>query len=83
MRTLSLRLDRHQASADADAAWLVQQDAVERVLYPGLPDHPGHAAWQRDASGTNGLVSVIFRPGFDMRAFVLEDLGQAMAATGD
>lgn len=69
MRTLGLRLDRHQASAAEIAAWLDGRDGIERVLYPQRLDHPGHAFWQRDASGTNGLVSVMFEPGFDVRAF--------------
>ena len=63
MRTLSLRLDRHQASADAVAAWPVQQEAVERVLYPGLPDHPGHAAAARQMRDYGGMVSFTVRGG--------------------
>ena len=61
MRTLGLRLERHQSSAARVAAWFQQRDEVTRVLYPDLPDHPGHAIWQRDASGTNATASAAAR----------------------
>ena len=69
MRTLSLRLERHEASALTVAEWLSGHDGIERVLHPGLPDHPGYEVWQRDGTGTNGLLSVAFSARFDARAF--------------
>ncbi len=57
LETLRLRMEAHSASALALARWLDQQDAVERVFYAGLPDHPGHslAATQQRAFG--GVLS--------------------------
>jgi cystathionine beta-lyase/cystathionine gamma-synthase len=53
--TLSVRVDRHAANAAALAAWLERQDGVRRVLYPGLPSHPQHAAAMRQfRSGVAG-----------------------------
>src|SRR5690625_3882884 len=42
LKTLGVRMDRHVANATAIAEWLIEQPGVEKVHYPGLPDHPGH-----------------------------------------
>ena len=69
MRTLHLRLARHEESASKIARWLAGQDAVIQVMHPELPGHPGYEIWRRDGSGTNGLLSVVFDDGFDVRKF--------------
>jgi cystathionine beta-lyase len=61
LRTLAVRLERHQASAMKVARFLAERPEVSRVLYPALPDHPGNALWQRDWRGASGLFSIIFR----------------------
>jgi cystathionine beta-lyase len=55
LRTLGVRLERHQASGLAVAAWLAGRPEVGRVLHPALPGDPGHALWQRDFAGASGL----------------------------
>lgn len=70
IRTLNLRLERHQENTLQVLRWLEGRTEVERVLHPALPHHCGHSAWQRDASGTNGLVTVVFGKGFDARLFM-------------
>ena len=70
MRTLHLRLERHQENALRVAEWFKAQDCVAGVLHPSLPEHPGQAIWARDADGTNGLLSVIFRDGFDLKGLL-------------
>ena len=62
LRTLAVRLERHNASALTVAAWLAEQPQVARVLHPGLPNHPGHAIWSRDFSGSSGLFSIVLHP---------------------
>jgi cystathionine beta-lyase len=62
LRTLSVRLERHQANALRLASWLQARPEVERVLYPALPDDPGHALWRRDFSGACGLFGVLLKP---------------------
>ncbi len=57
-RTLQLRMARHCESAAAVADLLVSHPAVARVLYPGLPDHPGHAVAARQMSAFGGMVSM-------------------------
>lgn len=62
LRTLDVRLERHQKSALAVAEWLAGRREVDRVLYPALPNDPGHALWKRDYTGASGLFSVVLKP---------------------
>jgi cysteine-S-conjugate beta-lyase len=62
LRTMAVRLKRHQESGLAVARWLADRPEVARVLHPGLPEDPGHALWRRDFSGASGLFSVVLRP---------------------
>ncbi|HSI41066.1 MAG TPA: cystathionine beta-lyase [Xanthobacteraceae bacterium] len=62
LRTMGVRLARHQQSALTVARWLAGRPEVLRVLHPALPEHPGHAIWTRDFTGASGLFSLILRP---------------------
>jgi cystathionine beta-lyase len=62
LRTLSVRLQRHQENGLALARWLRRRPEVERVIHPALPDHPDHALWRRDFQGANGLFAVQLKP---------------------
>jgi cystathionine beta-lyase len=62
LRTLAVRLDRHQESALAVARWLEQRPEVLRLLHPALASHPGHALWKRDFTGASGLFSMVLKP---------------------
>ncbi|MDR6955639.1 cystathionine beta-lyase [Ancylobacter sp. 3268] len=62
LRTLSVRLARHQQSALTVARWLAGRPEVRRVLHPALPEDPGHAIWSRDFTGASGLFSVVLNP---------------------
>ncbi|MBS7540304.1 cystathionine beta-lyase [Ancylobacter lacus] len=62
LRTLKVRLERHQASGLTVARWLQNRPEVLSVLHPALPEHPGHNVWKRDFSGASGLFSVVLRP---------------------
>jgi cystathionine gamma-synthase len=64
MRTLELRVKAAAESAALLAVWLGRHPAVGRVLYPGLPDHPGHAVAARQmAGGFGGMLSIRVRGG--------------------
>jgi cystathionine gamma-synthase len=58
LKTLELRMHRHSDNAALVAAFLLGHPAVSSVLYPGLPDHPGHAVAARQMRGFGGMVSV-------------------------
>ena len=57
--------DRHCLKARAIVDLLVRHPAVERVLYPQLPDHPGHAAAARQMRDYGGMVSFTLRDGIE------------------
>ena len=63
LKTLGVRMDRHTSNAQQIAEWLVDRPGVERVLYPGLADHPGHELAARQMTGFGGMVSVQFTGG--------------------
>ena len=62
LRTLAIRLARHQETGLALARWLAARPEVARVLHPALESDPGHAIWRRDFCGASGLFSVILKP---------------------
>jgi cystathionine beta-lyase, bacterial len=62
MRTLAVRLARHQETALQVARWLADRDEVVHVRHPAFADCPGHENWRRDFTGANGLLSVVLRP---------------------
>jgi cystathionine gamma-synthase len=57
IKTLGVRMDRHQANAARIAEFLLGHPDVTSVLYPGLPDHPGHEIAARQMSGFGGMLS--------------------------
>jgi cystathionine gamma-synthase len=57
VKTLAVRMDRHNANAERIAAHLVEHPAVTQVLYPGLPEHPGHELATRQMRGFGGMIS--------------------------
>ncbi|CAN7505400.1 cystathionine beta-lyase [Mesorhizobium amorphae] len=63
LRTMGVRLEHHQKSALAIAAWLEGQPGVARVLHPALPSHPDYALWKRDFCGSSGIFSVVLEGG--------------------
>lgn len=57
MKTLALRMERHQYNATRMAEWLQQHPAVAEVYYPGLPSHPGYDVQQSQSKGNTGIFS--------------------------
>ena len=62
LKTLGVRMDRHCSNAQAIAEYLDGRDEVATVLYPGLPQHPGHEVAKRQSTGKGfgGMISVRF-----------------------
>ncbi len=69
IKTLHVRMDRHCAHARAVAQFLREHPAVERVYFPGFPDHPGADVHARQAHGPGGMVTFSVRPGIDLDRF--------------
>jgi len=68
LRTLALRMERHQSNALAVARFLEQHPRVSRVHYPGLPSHPQYELGRRQMRGTSGLMS------FELKDATREDV---------
>ncbi|HLI10858.1 MAG TPA: cystathionine beta-lyase [Alphaproteobacteria bacterium] len=62
IRTLAVRLARHQENGLRLARWLQARPEVARVVHPGLPQDPGHQLWKRDFTGACGLFGVMLKP---------------------
>lgn len=58
VKTLALRVERHNQNALELARWLEQQPKVAKVHYPGLASHPQHALAQRQMEGFGGVISI-------------------------
>lgn len=63
LRTMGVRLERHERSALDVATWLQARPEVARVLHPALPDDPGHAIWKRDFGRSTGLFAFVLNGG--------------------
>lgn len=59
LRSLHTRLAAHEKAGLEIADWLAARPEVSSVLHPARPDHPDHAVWKRDFSGSNGLFAFI------------------------
>lgn len=62
LRTLEVRLRRHEQSALQVAGWLAQRADVSEVYHPALEDSPGHSIWRRDFTGSSGLFAFALSP---------------------
>src|SRR5688500_11629542 len=72
IKTLGVRIDRHQANAARVAEFLLDHPAVASVRYPGLPDHPGHDIVAKQMSGFGGMLSFRLAGGEDAALRVCE-----------
>lgn len=62
LRSMSARLRTHEENAYHIAEVLQEHPAVQRVIWPALPNHPDHAIWQRDFTGAASLFAFILKP---------------------
>jgi len=72
VKTLGVRMDRHCSNARVVADFLTDHDAVDRVYYPGLIDHPGHDIAVAQMSDFGGMVSFTLKSGVDVARKVCE-----------
>ena len=57
LKTLAIRMDRHDGNASSIAIWLQNHPRVAKVYFPGLASHPGHSVHERQAGGWGGMIS--------------------------
>ena len=68
LKTLAVRVERHNVNALAVARWLEKDSRVKTVYYPGLPSHPDHAIAARQMRGFGGMVCLDLGGGYDRAA---------------
>lgn len=73
LRTMGVRLERHQQTTLALAQWLETDRRVARVLHPALPSFPGHDLWKRDFCGSSGIFSIVLNGGGKKEAHAFLD----------
>ncbi len=61
LRTLAVRLARHQETGLKLAHWLGERKEVARILHPAIPGSPGHEIWKRDFTGAAGVFSIVLK----------------------
>ena len=80
VRTLDVRVRRHNENALALARWFEAQPRVRRSIYPGLESHPDHAVARELMAGFGGMLSLVLRGGGAAADRFMEALELAMAA---
>jgi len=74
IKTLDVRMCRHNESASRIAAHLESHPAVERVVFPGLESHPQHELYRKQMSGPSGMITFFIRGGLDEARLFLENV---------
>jgi len=74
LKTLHLRMERQEKNAHQVAQFLSKSDQVEKVLFPGLPNHPHHALAKKQMSGYSGIVTFWLKGGIAESRKFLENL---------
>lgn len=69
IKTLGVRLDRHQENAIKIAQWLVKHENIKTVYYPGLESDPGYEIQKKQADGPGAMISFELKDGIDIRRF--------------
>nr|MBA3297672.1 PLP-dependent transferase [Acidobacteriota bacterium] len=74
LKTLTVRMDRHNSNAMKVATWLSADKRVAAVYYPGLPQHPDHAIARKQMRGFGGMVCVDVGGGYEGAARFFDKL---------
>ncbi|MDX2115837.1 MAG: PLP-dependent aspartate aminotransferase family protein [Planctomycetota bacterium] len=74
VKTLAVRMQRHNESAGRIAAWLEAHPMVERVTYPGLASHPQHELARRQMHGFGGMITMYIKGGLEEARRMLENV---------
>lgn len=69
IKTLGVRMDRHQENALKLAKWLLDSGYVDKVYYPGLESDPGYEIQKKQAKGPGAMISFVLKKEYDYRTF--------------
>lgn len=70
IKTLAVRMDRHNQNAKLVAEFLRNRKEIEKVYYPGFTEHPGHEVQTKQAHGYGGIISFRLKEGYDYKKFL-------------
>ncbi|SMC25754.1 cystathionine beta-lyase [Clostridium acidisoli DSM 12555] len=70
IKTLAVRMDRHNANGKIIAEYLKERDEVEKVYYPGFSDHPGYEIQTKQAKGYGSIISFVLKEDYDYKKFL-------------
>lgn len=70
IKTLAVRMDRHNANGKIIAEYLKERDEVEKVYYPGFSDHPGYEVQTKQAKGYGSIISFVLKEDYDYKKFL-------------
>lgn len=74
VKTLSLRMERHNYNAQKIAEFLASHDIIEKVYFPGLPNHPGKDIHDKQAKGPGAVLSIEIKGGLETGIELLNNL---------
>jgi len=74
LKTLHVRMREHEKNAMAVAKFLEKHPKIEKVIYPGLPSHPGHEIAKRQQTGFGGMITILLKGGLEQSRVFLENL---------
>jgi len=72
LKTLHVRMDRHEENAQSIVEMLTKHPQVEKVIYPGLENHPGHKIAKKQMSGFGGMISFVAKGGLEKAKKIVE-----------
>ncbi|MBT2732971.1 cystathionine gamma-synthase [Carnobacterium sp. ISL-102] len=70
IKTLGIRMEEHEKNAHEVVQYLINHSSIEKVYYPGLENHQGHAIAKKQMSGFGGMISFELKEGFSAKDFV-------------
>jgi cystathionine gamma-lyase len=74
LKTLAVRMKRHEENASELASWLEKHSQVEKVIYPGLKSHPQHELAKRQMKGYSGMITFFLKGGLENARRFLENV---------
>lgn len=70
IKTLAVRMDRHNSNAKGVAEYLRSREEIEKVYYPGFEDHPGYEVQKSQAKGFGGMITFVLKKEYDFKKFL-------------